>query len=342
MRKVYKSIMVCIMIMMIGLTGCQELQLDGENSNASATGTKKKITIGLSVDQEFESRVNVTNAIKLAATKKNMLVKEAIANGDARTQSMQIRTFIEARVDAILVCAVDQNSIIDVLEEAKKKGIPIVAFDRELPHVEVVDAYIGPDSVMDGKLCGEAMIEHFQDQAGPIVVLELVGALNDQNGIDRSKGWNQTLEKEVLANSEDKKFRVVQMPTDWDTQSATEAVQNAFQSVDNVAAVFCATDSFIPSVNTVLDKLRMQGVLEEDSHVFINGINGSHDGYEAVRSGKADGFVVMDLETTGEKAIELVDKLVSGEIVERVNKVTSNYYTQANVEANRKSIWGAN
>ncbi len=354
MKKKYGLGIVCGLLFIILVIGCQKLELQSNNDTVSShtntnidkpvlnSNKKEKIIVGLSIDQEFESRVNVTNAIKLAAIESDFLVKESIANGDARTQSMQIREFIEANVDAILVCAVDQNSIIEVLQEAKSKKIPVIAFDRELPHGEVVNAYVGPDSIADGELCAQAMIQYFEEKKEPVIVLELVGALNDQNGIDRSKGWNQLLEKEVLKDSNEPKFQVIQMPTDWDTQSATEAVQNVFQSVDNIQAVFCATDSFIPSVNSVLDKLKEQNILKEEHHIFINGINGSHDGYQAVKDGKADGFVVMDLETTGESAIELVDQLVSGKKVERVNKVKSSYYTQETVEDNKGKIWGEN
>ena len=96
---------------------------------------------------------------------------------------------------ALIVCAVDQNTIRNSFDEAKNANIPVIAFDRDLPDSEATDTYVGPESITDGKACGEAMAEALANEEGTVKVLELVGALNDQNGIDRSTGWNEGMKK---------------------------------------------------------------------------------------------------------------------------------------------------
>lgn len=299
-------------------------------SSAFADGVK----IGLSVDQLFESRVAVNNGIKAEAANRGYEVIEVVADGDAQTQNAQIQSLITQKVDAILVCAVDQNTIERALIAAQRANIPVVAYDRDLPESRVVQAFVGPDSLFDGRLAGEHTASVLKEVEGELVIVELIGALNDQNGIDRSKGF-----REGIASLEN--VTLIEVPTDWDSARALSGTQNAFQANPNVNAVFAATDTHIPAVETVLTDLSKLASVGEEGHVVVTGVNGSNDGYQAVLKGVADGIVVMGTNATGKKAVELVADLLDGKTVDRINVVPGDFYTVENAEANKDKIWGA-
>ena len=328
-----------LLAMAIGLTSCEngrDIDINIEENELLVEKEKmiKEKVIGLSVDQEFESRIDVANAIKDSAKKKGYHVKEVIAHGDAQTQALQIKSLIEQDIDVLLVCAVDQSLIEKPLAEVKQAGIPIVAFDRNLPECDSIDAYVGPDSIYDGMTCGYAMLETLEREEDPIYVLELVGALNDQNGIERSKGFN-------IAMKSMEGVKVIQMPTDWDEKSAMEAVQNAFQSIPDIRAVFCATDSFVPGVNQVLERMGIKMPVGTENHIFINGVNGSKEGYEAVIEDEIDGFMVMNLDRVGQTAVELAQALMNGKQVQNLNLIESTYYDKTGALKKQEFIWGA-
>lgn len=303
-------------------------------SAASLAQAQDKVTLGLSVDQLFESRVGVNNAIKAEAEKRGYDLVEVVADGDAQTQNQQIQSLITQGVDAILVCAVDQNTIERALMAAQRAGIPVVAYDRDLPDSRVVAAFVGPDSLSDGREAGAYTAAQLKEVVGEKVVVELIGALNDQNGIDRSKGF-----REELAGLDN--VKLVEVPTDWDSARALSGTQNAFQANPVVHAVYAATDTHIPAVETVLTDLGKLNKVGEEGHVVVTGVNGSNDGYQAVLKSTADGIVVMDLEATGQTAVDLATRLLNGESVERVNVITGNFYTTDDIEANKDTIWGA-
>lgn len=292
------------------------------------------ITIGLSVDQLFESRVGVNDAIKAEAERRGYKVIEVVADGNAQTQNAQIQSLITQQVDVIIVCAVDQNTIEQALVGADRASIPVVAYDRALPDSRVVAAFVGPDSIADGLAAGQYMVDQLKGETGDIVVLELLGALNDQNGIDRSKGFNDAFA--ALPNA-----KIIAMPTDWDSARALAAVQSAFQANPDIRGIFAATDTQIPSIETVLTDMNKLAVAGEPGHVIVTGVNGSNDGYQATVKGTADGIVVMDLAATGTKAVELAAALVAGESVEKVNVIPGAFYSTADIEANKATIWGA-
>ncbi len=292
------------------------------------------VTIGLSVDQLFESRVAVNNGIKAGAADRGFDVIEVVADGDAQQQNAQIQSLIAQEVDAILVAAVDQNTIERALMAAQRAGIPVVAYDRDLPESRVVKSFVGPDSLVDGRLAGEFTAKALADYEGDITIVELIGALNDQNGIDRSKGF-----REGIADL--KNVTLIEVPTDWDSARALSGTQNAFQANPKVAAVFAATDTHIPAVETVLTDMGKLVSAGKEGHVVVTGVNGSNDGYQAVVGGTADAFVVMGTDATGRKAVELAARILAGEEVPRTNYVGGNLYTTETAEANKATIWGA-
>ena len=294
----------------------------------------KKITLGLSVDQLFESRVGVNNAIKAEAKKRGFDVIEVVADGDAQNQNAQIQSLITQQIDALLVCAVDQNTIERALMLAKRSRIPVIAYDRDLPDSRVVAAFVGPDSVADGREAGAYTAKMLKDVEGEVVVLELLGALNDQNGIDRSQGFREKLK--AVPN-----VKIIKVPTDWDSTRALSGTQNAFQANQEIHAVYAATDTHIPAVETVLRGLNKLHPVGEDGHVIVTGINGSNDGYQAVVKGYADGIVVMDLVSTGQMAVSLAADLIEGKKVERTNVIPGSFYTHETIEEHKKSVWGA-
>lgn len=292
------------------------------------------ITIGLAVDQLFESRVAVNNGIHAEAKDRGYKVVEVVADGDAQQQNAQIQSLIAQGVSAILVCAVDQNTVERALVAAKRADIPVVAYDRDLPDSAVVQSFVGPDSKIDGRLAGEYTAKALAGYEGQINILELIGALNDQNGIDRSAGFREGI-------SSLKDVNIIEVPTDWDSARALSGTQNAFQATPNIAAVFAATDTHIPAVETVLTDLGRLVPVGGKDHVVITGVNGSRDGYDAVVNGTADAFVVMGTEATGRKAVELVANILDGKAVERTNYVGGNLYSGADAAANAAKIWGA-
>lgn len=320
MKKLVTILLVTVMVMSL-FTGCGD---DGNKSNI----------IGISVDQQFESRVGVVNAAKAEIEKQGYEYVELVADGDAQTQNQQIQSLINQEVDAILVCAVDQNTIETALLQAQKAKIPVVAYDRDLPDSQVIECFVGPDSLSDGVEAGEHMASQLEGMGGSIVVLELLGALNDQNGIDRSKGFNDAMAR--LDNVE-----IIAMPTDWDSAKALAAVQNAYQANPDIKGIFAATDTQIPSIETVLTDLGKLYEVGEDGHIVVTGINGSNDGYESTVKGLSDGIVVMDLKTTGETAVQMAIKLINDETVEKRIVIPGKFYTNENIEANKDDIWGA-
>ncbi len=99
------------------------------------------------------------------------------ANGDVDTQISQIEYFIEKRVNAIVIVAVDCEALSGVIAKAHRAGIKVISYDRLISDANT-DLYISFDNNEVGALMAESIVS----QVGPEGnILEINGPLTDTN-----------------------------------------------------------------------------------------------------------------------------------------------------------------
>lgn len=316
---VLASLMAFVMIASVAANGQQDEQK----------------VMGISIDNAFPSRISTVMGIISEAESMGYSVVKYNANGDAQKQNADVENLINEGVDAILVCAVDMDTIEVALMKAKAAGIPVVSYDRDLPESKSIDCSVGPDSYSDGLYCGKHFAQELKGK-GDVTVLELLGALNDQNGIERSRGFNDGLKSASNVT-------IIQAPTGaWQLDIALQAVQDAYQADPDIAGVFAPACFFVAGIETVLSDLGKLHKVGEPGHVVVAGINGEKGACDSVIAGTCDGVVVMGTTATGVMAAQFADKLINGESVKRdYYLVPGDFYTTAEeIEANKANIWG--
>lgn len=324
-RKILAMALCAVMTM--GVVGC--------SSTSEDDGVT---TIGISIDQLFESRVATVMGIEEAGEAAGVEMVELVAEGDAATQNEQINELISQGVDGILVCPVDLTTIETALIAADEAGIPVVLYDRDAPDSEYTLSAVMCGAYDDGYQGGEYIANALLAEGGDYYkIAELKGPDSDDTGVQRSAGFNDAI-SDILGD----KAEVVQIDTGaWDTPTALANLQSSYQVNPDFAAIFCGTDSFIPACETVLSDLGLLVPVGEEGHVYITGINGSAEGYAAVVDGIADGIVVMNCGETGVVAMEtLLAYMEDGTTPERTQIIPSSFYTIDDIEDNADTIWG--
>lgn len=81
-------------------------------------------------------------------------VRLAYADNDTAQQRSDIRNMIEDDVDILIVAAVDGEALTQVLGDAKKAGIPVIAYDRLIMNTDAVSYYVSFDNYTVGALQG--------------------------------------------------------------------------------------------------------------------------------------------------------------------------------------------
>src|SRR3984957_6699335 len=115
------------------------------------------VTIGFSqVGDEGDWRPAFSKDMQEEAKKEGIDLKFADAQGKEENQLKSVRAFIAQKVDAIIIAPVVVTGWGQVLEEAKKAGIPVFLADRD---VDVADkslfvTRISADFNLEGRLAG--------------------------------------------------------------------------------------------------------------------------------------------------------------------------------------------
>jgi len=170
-----------------------------------------------------------------------------VANQDATTQIAQIRELLNQGIDALVVTPNDAEKLSDVCREAKRKGIPVMCYDR-LVHKANVDLYISFDNEAVGKLQAQAVTEVVPE--GNYVIIN--GAITDYNSYMINRGFHAVLDPLIESN----KITLVQeiWPSDWmsdEVRTRFEALVKPDQKID---AVLCGNDMEAETVIAVLSR----------------------------------------------------------------------------------------
>lgn len=122
------------------------------------------------------------------------------AKSDAATQVTQIENFIQQDVDAIIICAVDSESLKAATQKAQDAGIKIVGYTQVLDNY---DAQYLVDAYETGYANGEAAAEWINENYGDEDVVEwaLMDLPTFPEIIDRANGIKDAVE-EIAPNAE--------------------------------------------------------------------------------------------------------------------------------------------
>jgi D-xylose transport system substrate-binding protein len=239
---------VCVSALL--LTSC------GVGSGDTAVSPKKgdDITLGLLLPDRDTSRFDrfdypLIKKEVATLTHGKGKVSYANAGASAKQQSRQFLQMVAAKVDVILVDAVDAKAIGSDVQKAKDAGIPVIAYDRLAQGP--IDAYVSHDNELVGEVQGRAVVEALGDKAETSKIVMMNGSLADPNTALFKKGaLSELTGKVVIAKQYD--------TPEWLPSVAKAHMKEAIASLglNNIAAVYSANDDM---AGAVIDELKQAG-----------------------------------------------------------------------------------
>ncbi|MFD3620820.1 sugar ABC transporter substrate-binding protein [Streptomyces sp. NPDC058676] len=230
--------------------------IEGIAGSSSSVSPKKgdDITVGLLLPDKdtrrFEKFDYPLIKEKVASLTNNKgTVRYANAGASAAKQSQQFQQMIDAKVDVILVDAVDAKAISSDVQKAKDADIPVIAYDRLAQGP--IDAYVSHDNELVGQVQGRAIVGALGDKSKTSKIVMMNGSLADPNTALFKEGALSELDGNVIiAKKYDTK--------EWLPSVAKANMAKAIQAIglDNIAAVYSANDGM---AGAVIDALKEAG-----------------------------------------------------------------------------------
>ena len=167
-----------------------------QNAGSSNDDTGETVTIGFSGPEADHGWLAAINSAAEAEAAKydDIDFQQAEGTNDANLQISQIETFINDKVDAIVLLPTDGAALTDVARKAMDAGIPVINVDREFSSPFAARSTVLGDNYGMGVSAGTYACQLIEDNdiADPVIA-EIAGIDSLPLTQDRSKGFADAL-----------------------------------------------------------------------------------------------------------------------------------------------------
>ncbi|MFI7100963.1 substrate-binding domain-containing protein [Streptomyces sp. NPDC050161] len=226
-------------------------------------------------------------------------VKYNNAAQETETQKKQFDALITQGVKVIILDSVDYKATKSWVNQAAKKGVKVVAYDR-LAEGDI-SAYVSYDNEKIGRLQGQALVKALGSDAKDSNVVMINGSPTDPNAPLFKKGAHTVLDKQV------KKIAYEQDIPDWSSDEANKKMSAAIDSLgkDGFQGVYAANDG---EAGGVITALKQQGV-----KVPVGGQDSELAGLQRVLKGDQAFTIYKQIKPQADATAEIAVKLLKGE-----------------------------
>jgi D-xylose transport system substrate-binding protein len=225
------------------------------------------------------------------------------ADQDAAKQQSQVESALTQGADVLVLDAVDADAVAPLVNQAKQKNVPVIAYDRRISGIGY-DYFVSFDNVKVGEVQGQALLDELNRRGtattGQIVMIN--GSPTDPSSADYKKGAHTALDGKVTIGRE------FDTP-DWSPDKAQEQMEQAITSLgrDSIVGVYSANDGMATGAIAALKRA---------GYATLPALTGQDAELAAVQriiTGEQTMTIYLDIKAQAENAAEAAVALAKGE-----------------------------
>ncbi|WP_273805900.1 MULTISPECIES: substrate-binding domain-containing protein [unclassified Pseudomonas] len=274
------------------------------------------------VNQQALYFTQITQGAQAAAKAAGAELVVFNANDNPSAQNDAIEAYIQDKVDAILVCAIDVNGIKPAVSAAVQAGIPVVAIDAVLKGDNQVQ--VGVDNRAAARQLGEYTGSYITRELGGEAKIGVVGALGSYVQNLRLDGF-----REGLAQSAPKAEIVGTVDGNNVQDTAQSAAENLLTANPDLQIVYATGEPAL--IGTVAASVA-QGSGER-TRIF--GWDLSPQAVQGLDDGSVAVVVQQNTRGMGKAAVEAALALLAGQQVTKQQDIPVTLVTRENLDSYR-------
>jgi ABC-type sugar transport system substrate-binding protein len=283
----------------------------------------KTITVGFAqTGAESAWRTANTDSLKSEAVKRGITLKFSDGQGKQENQIRAVRSFIAQRVDAILIAPIVETGWEPVLREAKRAKIPVILMDRtvKVSDDSLFTCFVGSDFAEEGRMAADWLAKH---TGGKGRILELQGTPGSAPANERRRAFAEAIAKYP-------ELKVIDSQSGDFRRSGGKEVMEAFLKKHgrNFEVVYAHNDDMALGAVQAIE----EAGLKSGTDITIVTIDAIKEAIQAVIDGKINCTVECN-PLFGPKVYDLVDKILAGEKVPRVQYNKDELFDKTNAAA---------
>ena len=290
----------------------------------SAVCAKPKATkVGVSMPTKDLQRWNQDGAnMKAQLEKAGYTVDLQYAANDIPTQVSQIENMVTGGCKVLVIASIDGIALSNVLEQARKKKVQVIAYDRLIMNSKAVSYYATFDNYKVGTFQGDYLVDKLglksRSASDPVYMEFFTGDPGDNNinyffggAMDVLKPY---LDSGVIVCPSGQTAKAQAATLNWSTEEAQKRMENLITSNkygpkgQKLDAVYCSNDS---TANGVTNALLAAGYTAANFPI-ITGQDCDIVSVKNMLKGLQSMSVFKDTRTLASKVVEMVDALMQG------------------------------
>ena len=290
-------------------------------STALMVNAAAAVTIGTTMSKKDAFVSILTDNIKAAASETSGVDLDlVVANMDKDTQISQVRTFIEKKVDAIIINAVADEHNEEMQKMAAEANIPLVYVNRQPPQ----SRFPGPVSVVS---CNELVAGRLQmrlmanEVGGKGNVVILNGALSHPAAKARTEGL-----KEVLKQYPDLSV-VHEQSANWSRDEAEQIITGLLNKGTKIDIIAANNDEMAIGAVRAIEKA---GLSFDD--VMIGGVDATPSAIDEMEAGKIKVTVLQNAAAQGQQSIKNAIAMAEGGYAQEFDWIPWEVVVPSNME----------
>ncbi|KGQ26433.1 sugar ABC transporter substrate-binding protein [Gallibacterium anatis] len=240
----------------------------------------------------------------------DVVFKLSDANADSARQLNDVETFIDQKVDALLVVPNDPNIVKAIGKKAQKAGIPLIVVNRR-PNDNDLDKYVtsfvGSDEIEGGRIQGNFIVDSLNGKQGNTLIL--LGPLGQDAVTKRTQGNKEIFKEHSNINI------VAEQEGKWERDRGLSIAENVLAGQKSINVVVSNNDEM--AIGAILASRKL-GINDED--IIIVGLDATPDALEYLGKG-LDATVFQSAKGQGYTGAETAYRAAKGEKVEKINWV---------------------
>ncbi|MEV4578122.1 sugar ABC transporter substrate-binding protein [Nonomuraea jabiensis] len=225
------------------------------------------------------------------------------AEQDAPKQQQQVEAALTQQADVLVLDAVDANAVAPLVNQAKQKKVPVIAYDRLISGIDYA-YYVSFNNVRVGEMQGQALLDAMTARGtaakGQIVMIH--GSPTDPSSADYKKGAKSVLDGKVKVGRE------FDTP-DWSPDKAQQEMEQAITALgkDTITGVLSANDGMAGGAIAAMKRAGYKQLPP------ITGQDAELAAVQRILTGEQYMTIYLDIRAEAEKSAELAVAVAKGE-----------------------------